>query len=88
MTEKKKAPTLKGKRTYAAVTALGTVAVAAILRKHLPQEVADLLANEVVAAAASALTMAALYFRAKATAQAEAQHTDTQSTKSAGPKFN
>lgn len=85
MTDKKK-PIAKGKRTYAAITALGTVAVAQALRKHLPQEVADLLASELVAYLEAALVAAALYYRAKATAAAE--HTDTQAERSAGPKFN
>lgn len=84
MTDKKK-PIAKGKRTYAAITALGTVAVAQALRKHLPQEVADLLASELVAYLEAALAAAALYFRAKASAQVE--HTDTQSKPTAGPKF-
>lgn len=86
MTETKKKPVGKGKRTYAAITALGTVAVTHALRKHLPQEVADVLASELVAYVEAALVAAALYYRAKATAEAE--HTDTQAAPSDGPKFN
>lgn len=75
--------TIKGVRTYASIGAIATLIVAQKLRTKFPPEIADLLASEAVTYVELGFAAAAAYFRKKATAE----HTDTQDTPTAGPKF-
>lgn len=86
-TSKPKAAALKGKRTYATITALATVVVAQKLRPYLPDELATAFASDVVTYVELGLAGLAMYFRAKATQSGAVEHTDTQAKPSKGPDF-